>query len=127
MRKVRSRSLLKTLVLFFLMVYLWGSFTNMFYIPRYTAVCFKSFPAYYLSIKDLGKTANFNTANFLRLIDKSMLDNDQSDALSLIPKCLLLVFLGIGLFRIRVPLKTGEPLPFTNQRYCYLAFCTFRI
>ena len=127
MRKVRSRSLLKTLVLFFLTVYLWGSFTNMFYIPRYAAVCFKSFPAYYLSIKDLAKSVNYHTTNFLQLIDKSMLDNDQSDALSLVPKCLLLIFLGMGLSRIRVLLKTHKPLQFNNQRYCYLAFCAFRI
>jgi DMSO reductase anchor subunit len=127
MRKIRSRLLLKTLVLFFLTVYLWGSFINMFYIPRYAPVCFKSFPAYYLSIKDLAKSVNYHTANFLQLIDKSMLDNDQSDNLSLIPKCLLLLFAGISLFRIRVLLKTEEPLLFDNQRYSYIAFCTFRI
>ena len=127
MCKVRSRPLLKALVLFFLIVYLWGSFSNMFYIPRYTPIRFKSFPAYYLSINDIVKTTNFHAPNFLRLIDKSMLDNDQADVLSLIPKCLLLLFFGIGLSRINVLLKPNERLQFNNQRYSYLAFCTFRI
>jgi len=126
MRTLRSPELLKGLVVFLLSAYLLGAFLNMFFIPRYNSANIKS-AVNSLNTRKLVKSLSYQTANFLTLIDKSMMDNDQVDAKGFAPKCLLLIFLGIGLCKINFSHILFTPVILSNQRYSYIAFCTFRI
>ena len=123
---LRSPELLKGLVVFLLSAYLLGAFLNMFFIPRYNSNAVKSAFSNFNTHKQI-KSLNYQAANFLTLIDKSMMDNDQVDAKGFAPKCLLLIFVGIGLFKINFSRILFYPNILSNQRYSYLAFCTFRI
>ncbi len=127
MRKFRSQVFFKYLVLVFLMVYLFGSFSNMFCIPRYSPISIITFTPPFFAFNKVVKNINYHTANFLQLIDKSVLNNDQLDATSFVPKCLLLIFFGFGLFKLKLRSTPRRSNVFYNLQYSYLSLCTLRI
>jgi len=127
MGKLRSHNFFKRLVVVFLFAYLFGYFSNMFYIPRYTYLTPKTNGASVVAFNRVKKLTNFHTANFLQIIDRSTLDNDRINALTLFPKCLLLIFMGLGFLKLHSVLTQAQSAIFYNRRYAYLSLCSIRI
>lgn len=108
MKKLKTSFFLKTFVLFFLIIYLAGSFTNMLCIPRYVQGYANISAERGLGFGKFVKYANFHTRNFLRIIDKSTLDNDKVNRLWFIPKSFLIIFAASCLPEIKTKLKISR-------------------
>lgn len=128
MKKFKTNIFFKHLVLIFSIVYLLGSFTNMLFIPHYTPAYAKTSPASVLSFNNRRvNRVNFRSANFLQIIDKSTLENDQFSVLRLFPKSFLIIFIGSGLPGLQLRSTLSPIHIFYNLQRAYLSFCTFRI
>jgi hypothetical protein len=123
LQRLRTYRFFKHLILVFMVAYLLGFISNMFFIPRYTIFGDKT----HTIAQQLNKIADCQNLNFLRLIDKSTLDNDQSDFLVFLPKCILLLFMGLSLLSLRSIIPWPQSNPYYNHRYSYLMLRTFRI
>jgi len=127
MTKLRSHAFFKYLVLGFLSAYLFASFSNLFFIPRYSFTGAKAYSVSESAFNKFVNHVNYHKTNFLQIIDKSTLDNDLNDALHIFPKCILLIFIGLGFISLWSISVSRRSTRFYSHRYSYLSFCTFRI
>ncbi|MDB5110543.1 MAG: hypothetical protein JWR67_1657 [Mucilaginibacter sp.] len=125
MSKFKTLAFFRYLVLFFLMTYLLGLFTNMFFIPRYTSINSKIYSDFSSNV--IRGKATSHTNNILQIIDKSILGNEPLNEFSLISKCFLILFIGFGVFRIKFSLMLQRLYIFYYLQYSYLSFCKLRI
>jgi flagellar biosynthesis protein FlhB len=128
MKKFKTQTFFKHLVLIFSIAYLLGSFANMLLIPRYTASYNPIVITTGVVSNELIKCVNFHKINFLQIFDRSMFENDQLvNTLRCIPKVFVLIFIGLGLLCKKSALIYPRSILFYNHQYAYLSFCTFRI
>lgn len=129
MIKFKSLSFFKHLVLIFLIAYLFVSFTNMFFIARYTSFNLKTFSNQTITSNGPVKYSNINGINLLKFFDKSSFDDDPFNTPRFVPKCLLLIFIfsGFSLALLKIRSTVYSPQIFHNRQGSYLSFCIFRI
>lgn len=126
MKKYNPHIFFKSIAAVFLAVYLIGSFTNMLYIPRYVPDLSNSSVSATPASRHVAN-ADLNNINFLKVFDKTMVDNDAINELCFVPRSLDASFAFCGISAIETPLIQPQIHPYNNCRYSYLAFCTFRI
>jgi len=127
MKNLKSSFFFKLVVLAFLVTYLASSFTNMLFIPRYVQVYAKTSADHDLSFTKLAKYANFQAHNFLQIIDRYTLDNDQVNAIWFIPKSFIIIFAGLFFSGIKSRRSFFFYHNFFSFQYTYLSFCKLRI
>ena len=126
MKKFKTHTFFKNLVLVFSIAFLLGSFTNVLLIPRYTSLYSKviSAPG---TVNILTRHTNFHTINFLEIFDNSTFDSDQLDTLRFLPKCFMILFIGFGFYQVKSRSIQSQSNIFYNNQHSYLSYCTLRI
>ena len=127
MKQLKSKAFFKFLVLLYLVTYVAGSFTNMLFIPRYVPVYTNTSTDLYNDVANAVKYANFHAPNFLQIIDKSTIDNDQVNPVFFLPKSFLVIFKSYKIADKTPTPKAPQSSIHYNHQYSYLSFCTFRI
>lgn len=127
MKRSKSNTFFRHIVIIFSVTYLLGSFTNMLFIPRYTSLYPGSTPVSVLTFSRRVKCTNFHSANFLQIIDRSTFDNDRYNTLRCVPKNLVLIFKGPDFLRAKLITPSPQTNIFYNRQHSYISFCTFRI
>jgi len=127
MKKLKSGFFFRVLVLFFLVTYIGCSFTNMLFIPRYVQVFSKTPVGQGFSFTRLVKYDSFHARNFLQIIDKYTLDNDQVNSFSFIPKSFIIIFTGCCLSGKKSSQLLRISSILFNCQYTYLFFRRLRI
>jgi hypothetical protein len=127
MKKFKSDTFFKHLVLVFSIIFLLGLFANMLYIPRYAPLYAVAAQTHNVDFNRSVKLENFHTINFFQIIDRPAIDSDQHEALQFTPKCVSLIFAGFGLADVKSTPISPQSNIYYNLRRSYLSFCTFRI
>jgi len=127
MKKLKTQIFFKSLVLIFLSAYLLGSFANMLFIPSYVPIGVQSASVTPAGFSKQANYCDFHAKNFLRVFDRSTIENNSFNELSFMPKSIELIFVEFA-----IPGVNNASIPpqinlFYNQRHSYLSFCTFRI
>lgn len=119
-----SNKLYRNFGKFFLVSYLVYALTNIFVIPQYTPVSYKHPKT---QIKNHKLNANYNNINFIRLIERSILNEDQTNPIKFLPVIILIVFGGFVLLKTNFKLIAPQTYRYHNSRHSYLNFLTIRI
>ena len=127
MKKFKSNTFFKHLVLVFALTYILGSFANMLYIPRYAPLYVKTTNTPNVDFSRPANRTSFHTVNFLQIIDRSTIDGDRHEALQCTPKCFSLIFAGFGFIKLKSTSISPQSNIYYNLQHSYLSFCTFRI
>jgi len=127
MSKFRSNNFFKRTVVLFIIVYLFCSLTNIFFIPRCLPIFSHPGKKTGKSIETHTLHANNNALSFILITERSILDDDQLNIIKYFPLIFLTVFSSFVLFRITLRLTPPPLYLFYNMRYAYLSFSTLRI
>jgi len=124
MNSKRSNKLYRNFGKFFLISYLAYALTNIFVIPQYTPVSNRNSIT---QIKHHKLNANYSNINFIRLIERSVLNDDQTNLIKSLPVIILIVFGGLVFLKTNFKIIAPQTYLFHNSRHSYLNFLTIRI
>jgi len=127
MKKFKTHTFFKHLVVIFSIAFLLGSFTNLLLIPRYTPLYSKVLTVRGADFSKLVKPINFHSINFLEIFDNSTFDSDQLNTLRSLPKCFVILFIGFGFYQVKSRSIQSQSNIFYNNQHSYLSYCTLRI
>src|SRR6185437_16303409 len=125
MKRFKSRSFFKYLVLLFSIAYVLVSFANMLFIPRYTAAASQAVIGFRNSKSSA--CTDFRTINFSQVFDRSTLDNDEFNLARIAIKSILLIFTAIALPNPKTAANSLFSSWFCKRPHPCIAFCTLRI
>jgi hypothetical protein len=127
MSKYRSTIFFKDVIMGLLLIYLFYALANLFLIPSYsTSISNASFPSH-VGIRRQTINVNHDNLGYVRLGDKSIIDDDQLSKNKSFPVCFRLVFDRSSFFRLKTSPTFAQKVIFHNSQHSYLSFCILRI
>ena len=94
----------------------------MLFIPTYTA-SYGGNTVYHKAVKRI----DIKKANYWHVLDRSTVDNDQSDTFQFFPKCIILLLVGFCIPGMIAKLHPEPQALIYNRHFAYLSFCNLRI
>lgn len=124
MAKYKASTLFNNLVIALLVMYVFYALSNLFFIPNCVSAVSKASVFSYIGMRRQKVQANHGVVNIILVGEKSILNDDQLNAIKFLPVIILLIFCAFtaDIKRLFLQLTT---LP--QGRYDYLSFCTLRI
>ena len=127
MNKYRSTGFFKDLVMGVLLIYLFYTLLNLFFVPSYPTVnSTASFPSH-VGIRWQTINADHGRIGNVRLGEKSIIDEDQLGNNKLSPVHFQLVFNRFSVFRVKTESLFALTPILHNLQHSYLSFCILRI
>jgi hypothetical protein len=127
MNKLRSNALFKNVVAIFVMTYIFCLSMSMFLMPRCIPDFTKTLSSKCFSINKHSLIANHSKENFIRITDRSVLDDDPLNLVKTIAVVFLIIFGGILLISKKARFTPHQFYQYYNKQYSYLSLRTIRI
>lgn len=127
MNKLRSNALFKNVVTIFVMTYIFCLSMSMFFMPHCIPDFTKTVASKSFSINNHLLKANHSKENFIRITDKSVLDDDQLNPIKTVAVVFLIIFGGVLLISKKATFTPHQSHQYYNKQYSYLTLRTIRI
>ena len=123
----RSHRFFKGVLIFFLITYIFCAMTNMFLLRHNTGTFSKAFRFTHLSNRRNILNPNNSEIGLIRIIDKSVLDDDQYNLIKSAAVFYLIIFIACGFFKKKSLSISPQTNTFNTVQHTYLSFCKLRI